>query len=191
MPGWCIDRLVFISVACLMVAFTITARLGSLSFSLAALAAVGKSFALSGVIFSSILHLRPRMPLTSGGAANGSTMGGEIGTPHLELTACASRRHRPLGPACSVGDPDVVDSACAPTARPPRDGSTPPGALHRGQLVLGNVVRVAATLQSVIDGFIASACSRRLPADSGVPQRGAGWPASAAPLFPVRGAKPP
>jgi hypothetical protein len=68
----------------------------------------------------------------------------------------------------------------------------PVGAVHRGQLVLGNVVRVAATLQSVIDGFIAlgmltAVALLILVFRSAAPE----GPASAMPLFPVRGERPP
>jgi hypothetical protein len=68
----------------------------------------------------------------------------------------------------------------------------PAGALHRGQLVLGNVVRVAATMQSVIDGFIAvgvlTAVALLILVFRSAPPQG---PASAVPLFRVRGAQPP
>jgi hypothetical protein len=68
----------------------------------------------------------------------------------------------------------------------------PVGAMHRGDLVLGNVVHVAATLQSVIDGFIAVGGLTAIALLILVFRRAAPeGPASAVPLFPVRGAKQP
>jgi hypothetical protein len=68
----------------------------------------------------------------------------------------------------------------------------PVGALARGQLVLGNVVRAAATTQSIIDGFIVVSVLTAvalvfLVLKSAAPE----GPASAAPLFRVRGSNTP
>lgn len=186
---------VFISVACLMVAFTITPGWGSLQFLPSQLLqAVGQSFALSGVIFFGILHLRPQDALTFGAALQTARlMGGEIGTAFISTLTRVREQAASnlLGQHVRVGDPDVVQRVRAYGAATTR-WIDPPGALHRGQLVLGNVVRVAATLQSVIDGFIAvgvltAVALLILVFRSAAPE----GPASAAPLFPVRGAKPP
>ena len=186
---------VFISVACLMVAFTITPGWGSLQFLPSQLLqAVGQSFALSGVIFFGILHLRPQDALTFGAALQTARlMGGEIGTAFISTLTRVREQAASnlLGQHVRVGDPDVVQRVRAYGAATTR-WIDPPGALHRGQLVLGNVVRVAATLQSVIDGFIAvgvltAVALLILVFRSAAPD----GPASAAPLFPVRGAKPP
>jgi DHA2 family multidrug resistance protein len=186
---------VFISVACLMVAFTITPGWGSLQFLPSQLLqAVGQSFALSGVIFFGILHLKPQDALTFGAALQTARlMGGEIGTAFVSTLTRVREQAASnlLGQHVRVGDPDVMQRVRAYGAATTR-WIDPPGALHRGQLVLGNVVRVAATLQAVIDGFIAvgvltAVALLILVFRSAAPE----GPASAAPLFPVRGAKPP
>jgi DHA2 family multidrug resistance protein len=186
---------VFISVACLMVAYTISPGWGSLQFLPSQLLqAVGQSFALSGVIFFGILHLRPQDALTFGAALQTARlMGGEIGTAFVSTFTRVREQAASnlLGQHVRVGDPDVVQRVRAYGAATTR-WIDPTGALHRGQLVLGNVVRVAATLQAVIDGFIAvgiltAVALLILVFRSAAPE----GPASAAPLFPVRGAKPP
>src|ERR1700719_44725 len=72
---------IFVSVACLMVAYGLTPIWGSEQFlSSQLLQAVGQSFALSGVVFFAILHLRPQDALTFGAAVQTARiMGGEIG----------------------------------------------------------------------------------------------------------------
>jgi hypothetical protein len=66
------------------------------------------------------------------------------------------------------------------------------GAAHRGQLVLGNVVRAAATTQSVMDGFVAvgflSAIALLIVVFRNAAPEG---PASAIPLFPTHRSGPP
>jgi MFS transporter, DHA2 family, multidrug resistance protein len=185
---------VFISVACLMVAFTITPGWGSLQFLPSQmLQAVGQSFALSGVIFFGILHLKPQDALTFGGALQTARLlGGEIGTAFIStLTRVreqAASTH--LGQHVRVGDLDVIQRVRAYGAATTR-AIDPVDAMHRGELVLGNTVRVAATLQSVIDGFIAvgvlTAVALLILVFRGAAPEG---PASAVPLFPVRGAGP-
>ena len=186
---------VFISVACLMVAYTITPTWGSPQFLPSQLLqAVGQSFALSGVIFFGILHLKPQDALTFGAALQTARlMGGEIGTAFVSTLTRVREQvaSNLLGQHVRVGDADVAQRVRAYGAATTRL-IDPTGALHRGQLVLGNVVRVAATLQAVIDGFIAvgvltAVALLILVFRSEAPQ----GPASAAPLFPVRGAKQP
>ena len=186
---------VFISVACLMVAYTITPTWGSLQFLPSQLLqAVGQSFALSGVIFFGILHLRPQDALTFGAALQTARlMGGEIGTAFVSTLTRVSEQGASnlLGQHVRVGDSDVVQRVRIYGAATTRSVD-PAGALHRGQLVLGNVVRVAATMQSVIDGFIAvgvlTAVALLILVFRSAPPQG---PASAVPLFRVRGAQPP
>ena len=148
---------IFISVACLMVAYNLTPLWGSYQFLPSSLLqALGQSFALSGVVFFGILHLKPQDALTFGAVLQTSRlMGGEIGTRvrdhfgssarsggvELDRAACASRRsssHR-AGEAYGAATTKVID---------------PVGAVTRGELVLGNVVRAAATTQAVIDCFV-------------------------------------
>jgi len=60
---------IFISIAGLMVAYGLTPIWGSDQFLPSQLLqAVGQSFALSGVLFFAVLHLRPQDALTFGGA---------------------------------------------------------------------------------------------------------------------------
>jgi DHA2 family multidrug resistance protein len=180
---------VFISVACLMVAFTITPTWGSLQFLPSQmLQAVGQSFALSGVIFFGVLHLKPQDALTFGAALQTARlMGGEIGSAFVVTLARVREQvaSNLLGQHVQVGDPDVAQRVRAYGAATTRS-IDPVGALHRGELVLGNVVRVAATMQAVIDGFIAvailtAAALLILVFRSAAPE----GPASAMPLFPV------
>jgi DHA2 family multidrug resistance protein len=186
---------VFISVACLMVAYNITPSWGSLQFLPSQLLqAVGQSFALSGVIFFGILHLKPQDALTFGAALQTARlMGGEIGSAFI-VTLTRVREQvasNLLGQHVRPGDPEVAQRVRAYGAATTRS-IDPGGALHRGQLVLGNAVRAAATMQSVIDGFIAvgllTAVALLILVFRSAPPEG---PASAVPLFPVRGAKPP
>jgi DHA2 family multidrug resistance protein len=186
---------VFISVACLMVAYTITPTWGSLQFLPSQLLqAVGQSFALSGVVFFGVLHLRPQDALTFGAALQTARiMGGEIGSAFIvtftRKSAQAASNH--LGQHVQVGDPQVIQRVRAYGAVTTRV-LDPIGAMHRGDLVLGNVVRVAATLQSVIDGFIAVGGLTAIALLILVFRRAAPeGPASAVPLFPVRGANQP
>jgi DHA2 family multidrug resistance protein len=186
---------VFISVACLMVAYTITPTWGSLQFLPSQLLqAVGQSFALSGVVFFGVLHLKPQDALTFGAALQTARiMGGEIGSAFIvtftRKSAQAASNH--LGQHVQVGDPQVIQRVRAYGAVTTRV-IDPVGAMHRGDLVLGNVVHVAATLQSVIDGFIAVGGLTAIALLILVFRRAAPeGPASAVPLFPVRGAKQP
>jgi hypothetical protein len=68
----------------------------------------------------------------------------------------------------------------------------PVGAAARGDLVLGNVVRAAATTQAVIDCFVAvgllTAVTLLILAIRNAAPEG---PASPMPLFRVRGSNPP
>ena len=73
---------IFISLACLMVAHGLTPIWGSDQFLPSQLLqAVGQSFALSGMVFFAVLHLRPQDALTFGAVLQTARlMGGEIGT---------------------------------------------------------------------------------------------------------------
>ncbi len=72
---------IFVSLACLMVSRTLTPAWGSDQFLPSQLLqAVGQSFALSGIVFFAVLHLRPQDALTFGAAIQTARlMGGEIG----------------------------------------------------------------------------------------------------------------
>ena len=77
-----------------MVAYGLTPIWGSDQFLPSQLLqAVGQSFALSGVLFFSTLHLRPQDALTFGGAVQiARLLGGEVGTAFV--TTCARVRGR-------------------------------------------------------------------------------------------------
>ncbi|MGH9563915.1 MAG: MFS transporter, partial [Terracidiphilus sp.] len=72
---------IFISIACLMVAYNLTPIWGSEQFLPSQLLqAVGQSFALSGVVFFAVLHLRPQDALTFGASVQvARLLGGQIG----------------------------------------------------------------------------------------------------------------
>jgi len=186
---------IFISVACLMVAYGLTPTWGSDQFLPSSfLQAVGQSFALSGVVFFGILHLQPKDALTFGAVLQTARlMGGEIGTAFVTTLTRVREQiaSNLIGQHVQAGDPQVLQRIRAYGAVTTRS-LDPGGAAARGGLVLGNVVRAAATTQAVIDGFIAVgiltalalliAVSRRQP-----PQ----GPASAPPLFRPRASKSP
>jgi DHA2 family multidrug resistance protein len=185
---------IFISVACLMVAYNLTPIWGSDQFLPSSfLQAVGQSFALSGVVFFGILHLQPKDALTFGAVLQTARlMGGEIGTAFVTtFTRVRSQvASNLIGQHVEVGDPAVL-------ARIRAYGSVttrvidPGGATARGELVLGSVVRAAATTQAVIDAFVAVGVLTAVALliivfRSAAPQ----GPASAAPLFAPRRSAP-
>jgi len=186
---------IFISVACLMVAYNLTPIWGSYQFLPSALLqAAGQSFALSGVVFFGILHLRPQDALTFGAVLQTARlMGGEIGTAFVTTLARVREQvaSNLIGQHVRVGDPDVIARLRAYGAVTTRV-IDPVGALHRGQAVLSNVVRIAATTQAVMDCFVVigglTAVALLIVVFRSAAPEG---PASAAPLFPRSGATPP
>jgi DHA2 family multidrug resistance protein len=186
---------IFISVACLMVAYNLTPIWGSYQFLPSALLqAAGQSFALSGVVFFGILHLRPQDALTFGAVLQTARlMGGEIGSAFVTTltrvrTQVASNL---LGQHVRIGDPQVLARLKAYGAATARSVD-PAAAVRRGELVLGNVVRSAAITQAVMDGFIAvgtlTAVALLIVVFRSAAPEG---PASATPLFRPRGSSPP
>jgi DHA2 family multidrug resistance protein len=151
---------IFISVACLMVAYYLTPLWGTTQFLPSTLLqALGQSFALSGVIFFGILHLKPKDALTFGAVLQTARlMGGEIGTAFV--TTLARKREQVasnlIGLHLQAGDARVLDRIKAYGAATTR-AIDPGGAVHRGQLVLEAAVRAAATTQAVMDCFVAVA----------------------------------
>ena len=147
---------IFISVACLMVAYNLTPLWGSDQFLPSSLLqAVGQSFALSGVVFFGILHLRVQDALTFGAVLQTARlMGGEIGSA-FEATFARVREQAAsnlIGQHLQVGDPQVIERVRTYGAATTRV-MDPVSAHARGEIVLGNVVHAAATTQAVIDGF--------------------------------------
>jgi DHA2 family multidrug resistance protein len=185
---------IFISVACLMVAYNLTPFWGSEQFLPSQLLqAVGQSFALSGVVFFGILHLRPQDALTFGAMLQTARlMGGEIGTAFVTTLTRVREQvaSNLLGQHVPAGDPQVIQRVRAYGALTSR-ALDPASAMARGEQVLGNVVRAAATTQAVIDGFIAVAVLTAVALlivvfRSAAPQ----GPASAVPLFRTRESNP-
>jgi MFS transporter, DHA2 family, multidrug resistance protein len=186
---------IFISVGCLMVAYNLTPIWGSFQFLPSQLLqAAGQSFALSGVIFFGILHLKPQDALTFGAVLQTARlMGGELGTAFVTTWARVRGQiaSNLLGQHVTVGDPAVMQRIRAYGAVTTRVFN-PPGAVSRGEIVLGNVMRAAATTQAVMDTFVAIAVMTVIAVlivvfRSAAPE----GPASAAPLFPVRRSRPP
>jgi MFS transporter, DHA2 family, multidrug resistance protein len=149
---------IFISVACLMVAYNLTPIWGSDQFLPSQLLqSVGQSFALSGVVFFGILHLKPQDALTFGAVLQTARlMGGEIGSAFVVTLARVREQvaSNLIGQHVRLGDAQVIQRMRAYGAVTTRVFD-PTGAADRGQQVLGNVVRAAATTQSVIDAFVA------------------------------------
>jgi DHA2 family multidrug resistance protein len=186
---------IFISVACLMVAYGLTPIWGSYQFLPSQLLqAIGQSFALSGVIFFGILHLKPADALTFGAMLQTARLlGGEIGSAFVTTLARVREQvaSNLIGLHVQVGDPHVIERLRAYGAATTRV-IDPVGAVSRGQQVLGNVVRAAATTQAVLDSFVAvglltAVALLMVVLRSAAPE----GPASPMPLFPIRGSKPP
>ena len=158
------------------------------------LQSVGQSFALSGVIFFGILHLKPQDALTFGAMLQTARlMGGEIGSAFVTTLARVREQvaSNLIGLHVQVGDPHVIERLRAYGAATTRV-IDPVGAVSRGQQVLGNVVRAAATTQAVLDSFVAvglltAVALLMVVLRSAAPE----GPASPMPLFPIRGSKPP
>ena len=186
---------IFISMACLMVAYKLTPIWGSSQFLPSALLqALGQSFALSGVIFFGILHLQLKDALTFGAVLQTARlMGGEVGSAFI--TTLTRMREQVasnlIGQHLQSGDSRVLQRLGA-YGSATTHAIDVAGAAHRGQLVLGNVVRAAATTQSVMDGFVAvgflSAIALLIVVFRNAAPEG---PASAIPLFPTHRSGPP
>jgi MFS transporter, DHA2 family, multidrug resistance protein len=186
---------IFISVACLMVAYSLTTIWGSVQFLPSALLqSVGQSFALSGVIYFGILHLRPQDALTFGAVLQTARlMGGEVGTAFINTWTRVREQvaSNLIGQHLDAGDADVLRRIHAYGAATTRT-LDPAGEVLRGQSVLGSVVRAAATTQAVMDGFVAISFMTALTLlivvyRSAAPE----GPASPPPLFPLRRARLP
>ncbi len=148
---------IFISVACLMVAHGLTPVWNSEQFLPSQLLqAVGQSFALSGILFFGVLHLRPQDALTFGAALQTARlMGGEIGTAFVAtlVRVRGQTASNLIGQHVLVGDGDALQrmQAYAAVAGRFNPAAGPP----RGAALLGGAVRGAASLQGIIDTFVA------------------------------------
>jgi DHA2 family multidrug resistance protein len=155
---------------------------------------VGQSFALSGVVFFGILHLKPQDALTFGAVLQTARLlGGEIGTAFMTTLTRVREQvaSNLLGQHIRAGDPQVIQRVRAYGAATTRV-IDPTSAVARGETVLGNVIRAAATTQAVIDGFIAvgvlTAVALLIVVFRSAAPEG---PASAMPLFRRRTTDPP
>jgi DHA2 family multidrug resistance protein len=186
---------IFIAVACLTVSRNLTSLWGSDQFLPSQLLqAMGQSFALSGVLFFAVLHLRPQDALTFGAAVQTARlMGGEIGTAFVATlmrvrTQTASNL---IGLHLQVGDGQVAQRLRAYAAATARAGDPASGAA-RGESVLRGVVRGAAATEGVIDSFVVISGLTALALMLVVAHRPAPLgPASYRPLFAPRGGPPP
>jgi hypothetical protein len=96
-----------------------------------------------------------------------------------------------IGQHLQIGDPQVIQRVRAYGALTTR-AIDPVGSVARGELALGNVVRVAANTQAVIDCFVVLGLMTAVALlivviRSAAPE----GPASPMPLFRTRGSAPP
>jgi DHA2 family multidrug resistance protein len=186
---------IFVSVACLMVAYGLTPLWGSEQFLPSQLLqAVGQSFALSGVVFFAILHLRPQDALTFGASVQvARLLGGEIG---LALVTTFARVREQvasnlIGLHVQSGSGAVLQrlqgyAAATAKAVGPAAGD-PASAAARAAGVLGNQIRAMATTQAVIDTFVAVGALTAVALLLAITHKPAPLgPASARPLFGTR-----
>jgi DHA2 family multidrug resistance protein len=150
---------IFIAIACLMVAHGLTPMWSSDEFLPSQLLqAIGQSFALSGILFFAVLHLRPQDALTFGAAVQTARlMGGELGQAFVATltrirTQVASNL---IGLHVQAGDGAVGQRLGAYAAVARRAGPDPVAAAQRAAGLLGGVVRSAAQTRGVIDAFVA------------------------------------
>jgi DHA2 family multidrug resistance protein len=186
---------IFVSVSCLSVAYNLTPLWGSYQFLPSSLLqALGQSFAMSGVIFLGILHMKPQYALTFGALLQTARlMGGEIGSAFVATMARVREQvaSNLIGQHVQVGNLDVIQRVREYGAMTTKVVD-PVSARARGELVLRDVVRAAATTQAVIDVFVVIAVLTAVALLIVVFRRRAPeGPASAAPLFPVRNANRP
>jgi DHA2 family multidrug resistance protein len=186
---------IFISVACLMVAYGLTPIWGSEQFlSSQLLQAIGQSFALSGVLFFAVLHLRPQDALTFGASVQvARLLGGEIGLAFVVTFARIREQvaSNLIGLHVQTGSGQVLQRLQAYAAATTKAADPVSGAA-RAASVLGNLVRSMATTQAVIDTFVAVGTLTAVALLMAITHKPAPLgPASARPLFaPRQGSSP-
>jgi DHA2 family multidrug resistance protein len=185
---------IFISAGCLMVAYNLTPLWGSRQFLPSQLLqALGQSFALSGVIFFAVLHLRPQYALTFGAMVQTARLfGGEIGLAFVATLARVREQvaSNLIGLHVQIGDSQVIERMRSYGAVT-RSVADPAGAAGRGALVLENAVRAAATTQAVMDCFVVLAFFSAVALLFVVSRKAAPeGPASPTPLVRTQGPKP-
>jgi DHA2 family multidrug resistance protein len=185
---------IFISIACLMVAHGLTPIWGSDQFLPSQLLqSVGQSFALSGVVFFAVLHLRPQDALTFGASIQVARLfGGELGTAFVVTFARVRGQvaSNLMGLHVQSGDGQVIQRLHSYAAATARAGD-PESGMMRGASVLGSLVRSMATTQAVIDTFVAVGALTAVALILAVAHKPAPLgPASARPLFAARDSVP-
>jgi len=186
---------IFVSVACLMVAHGLTPLWNSDQFLPSQLLqAVGQSFALSGILFFAVLHLRPEDAMTFGAAVQTARlMGGQLGQA-LVVTLTRVRTQTAsnlIGQHIHIGDGAVLQRLQAYGAATGRMGADPTLAAARGETLLNAIVRQAAATQGVIDAFVTIGALTALALMIVVAHRPAPiGPASHLPLFARRPSTP-
>ena len=177
---------ILIALASLMTAYGLTPAWSSHDFMPSLLLqAVGQSLALSGVIFFSVLHLRPQDALSFGAAIQTARlMGGQVGAAFIATlvrtrTQVASNH---LGQHVIAGQTQVAERLHAYAAAGHDVGNA--AANLRAVQILSQAVRNAASIQGVIDGFAVMAAMTALAIALVVAHRPAPiGPASHLPLF--------
>jgi MFS transporter, DHA2 family, multidrug resistance protein len=141
--------------ACMSTAWTLTPLWGSDQFLLSQLIqAVGQSFTMTGTIFISVLNLRLKDALTFGAMMQFSRLfGGEAGSAFIATLARKREQHASnlLGLHVQKGDLNVQERL-AGFGHLLAGGGHPPQAATG---LLDDAVRVMATTQATIDGFVA------------------------------------
>jgi DHA2 family multidrug resistance protein len=146
---------ILISLACLQVAHGLTPLWGTDQFLPSQLIlALGQSFALTGVIFYGILHIRPENALTFGATLQTARlMGGEIGSAFIatlnRVRAQIASNH--IGLHVQTGDFLVTQRLKALATV---NAGDPAHAPARALGMLAGEVRTAAATQAVIDCFV-------------------------------------
>jgi DHA2 family multidrug resistance protein len=147
---------IFLCAACLMVAHGLTPVWGSDQFLPSQLLqAVGQSFALSGVLFFGVLHLRPKDALTFGAATQvARLMGGELGAAFVATLSRVRSQiaSNQIGQHVQTGDVQVAQRLQAYATL--GHGSDPGAASARAAGILSSVVRGQTVVQSVVDCFM-------------------------------------
>jgi DHA2 family multidrug resistance protein len=149
--------LCLVGLACMTVAYELTPQWGSDQFLVSQLLqAVGQSFALSGIVFTGVLNLRPQDALSFGAMLQISRLfGGEVGSAFVATTARVreQRASNLIGQHVQIGAADVQHRLQAYGQIIARGGHQAAAA----PAILGDVVRTMATTQATIDTFVAVA----------------------------------
>jgi MFS transporter, DHA2 family, multidrug resistance protein len=185
---------IFISMACLTAAHTLTPLWGSDQFlPTQLLQAVGQSFALSGVLFFVVLHVKPQDALTFGAIIQTvRLMGGQVGQAFVVTLARVRGQvaSNLIGLHVQSGDLGVVQRLQGYAGATARAGDTASG-LTRAASVLGSIVRSTATTQAIIDCLVTVGGLTALALLVLVVHRPAPHgPAAAVPVFARREVKP-